>query len=161
MTRWEPLQPSPVAVNALAAQEAAMEYFRFHLGLFNCICVRRNETTAHPPIWESRNAFNSLHFKGKEKQFCFPELTVSTMTFNGTPCVQISLLCLETLCTTSDDPPLGIYQQKHQQWQQNVKNWLGFGSEVNGSQRETSGAFLRQGVCESDKEIEESSSLKL
>lgn len=68
MTRWEPLQPSPVAVNALAAQEAAMEYFRFHLGLFNCICVRCNETTAHPPISVSRNAFKSLHFKGKEKQ---------------------------------------------------------------------------------------------
>lgn len=161
MTRWEPLQPSPVAVNALTAQEAAMEYFRFHLGLFNCICVRCNETTAHPPTWASRNAFRSLHFKRKEKQFYFPELTVSTMTFKGTSCIQISLLCLEMLRTTSDEPPLGIHPQKHQQWQQNVKNWFGFGSKVNGSQRETSGAFLRQGVCGSDKEIEESRSLEL
>lgn len=161
MTRWEPLQPSPVAVNALAAQEAAMEYFRFHLGLFNCICVHCNETTAHPPISASRNAFKSLHFKGKEKQFCFPELTVSTTTFNGTSCVQIFLSCLETLCTTSDEPSLGMYQQKHQQQQQNVKNWFGFGSKVNGSQKEISGAFLRQGLCGSDKEMEESRSLQL
>lgn len=103
MTRWEPLQPSPVAVNALAAQEAAMEYFRFHLGLFNCICVRCNETTAHPPISASRNAFKSWHFKWKEKQLCFPELTVSTTTFSSTSCVQISLLCLETLLPMSDE----------------------------------------------------------
>lgn len=115
MTRWEPLQPSPVAVNALAAQEAATEYFRFHLGLFNCICVRCNETTAHPPISASRNAFKSWHFERKEKQLCFPELTVSTTTFNSTSCVQISLLCLETLCTMSDERSPEMYERKHQQ----------------------------------------------
>lgn len=54
-----------------------------------------------------------------------------------------------------DEPSLGLYQHKHKQWQQNVRNWFGFGSEVNGSQREISGAFPRQGACGSEKEIEE------
>lgn len=71
MTRWEPLQPSPVAVNALAAQEAAMEYFRFHLGLFNCICVRCNETTAHPPISGKHKCFQVLAFQVKRETIMF------------------------------------------------------------------------------------------
>lgn len=123
------------------------------------VCVAMKQQLIH--LSGRAEMLSTLCISREKKQFCFPELTVSTTTFNGTSCAQISLLCLETLCTASDEPLLGTYQQKHQQWQQNVKNWFGFGSKVNGSQRETSGAFLRQGVCGSDKEIEESRSLKL
>ena len=45
--------------------------------------------------------------------------------------------------------------------QQNVKNYFVFRSEVDGSQTEISGAFLKQGVHHSDEEIAGSGWLKL
>lgn len=59
------------------------------------------------------------------------------------------------------DPLRCTRESINNKWQQNVKNWFVFGNEVDGSQTEISGAFLKQGVRHSDEEIAGSGSLKL
>lgn len=84
------------------------------------VCVAMKQRLIHLSQ-ASINAFMSWHFKWKEEQLCFPELTVSTTTFNSSPWVQISLLCLETLCTMSDEWSPEMYERKHQnKWQWNI-----------------------------------------
>lgn len=126
------------------------------------VCVAMKQRFIHLSQ-ASINAFKSWHFKWKEKQLCFSELTVSTTTFSSSYCVQISLLCLETLCTMSDEWSPEMYKRKHQEKMamEYLKNWLVFRSEVASSQTQISGTFQKQRAHCSDEKIAGSGSLKL